>query len=100
MAGLFYVPGIPSGITSILTNALCMPAAARARSAQGASQFAAGHAAVRLPASQHGTDTACATRKSLSNRELGIFRVDVFTTLKMPKAVIISDLRAAPHVSS
>ena len=30
---------------SILTTVLCMPAAARARSAQGASQFAAGHAA-------------------------------------------------------
>ena len=33
---------------SIMTTVLCMPAAARARSAQGASQFAAGHAAARL----------------------------------------------------
>ena len=72
-----------------------MPAAARARSAQGASQFAAGHAAARL-ASATTRPTASATCKPLSNRELGIFRVGIFTTLKTAKAVIIGDLRAAP----
>ena len=73
-----------------------MPAEARARSAQGASQFAAGHAAARL-ASRHNTASASATCKPLSNRELGIFRVDIFTTLKAAKAVIISNLRVAPQ---
>ena len=53
-----------------------------------------------LPASRHGTDTACATCKSLSTRELGIFRVDIFATLKTAKAVIFSNLRTAPRVSS
>ena len=49
---------------------------------------------------RHNTATARATYKPLYNRELGIFRVGIFTTLKMPKAVIISNLRAAPRVSS
>ena len=49
---------------------------------------------------RHNTATASATCKPLSNRYLGIFRVGIFATLKMPKAVIISNLRAAPHVSS
>ena len=55
MAGLFYVPGISSGITWIRfwsswfrSWSSYPPAAARARSAQGASQFAAGHDAARL----------------------------------------------------
>ena len=48
MAGLFYVPGISSGITWFRFWSSYPPAAARARSAQGASQFAAGHAAARL----------------------------------------------------
>ena len=48
MAGLFYVSGISSGITWIRSWSSYPPAAARARSAQGASQFAAGHAAARL----------------------------------------------------
>ncbi len=88
MAGLFFMF---LGFSS--------PAAASARSAQGASQFAAGHAVARLPASRHGTDTACATCKSLSTRELGIFRVDIFATLKTAKAVIFSNLCIAPNVS-
>ena len=49
---------------------------------------------------RHNTVSASATCKPLSNRALGIFRVDIITTLKMAKAVIISNLRAAPHVSS
>ena len=49
---------------------------------------------------RHNTATASATCKPLNNRGLGIFRVGIFTTLKTAKAVIISDLRAAPHVSS
>ena len=49
---------------------------------------------------RHNTATASATCKPLSNRRLGIFRVGIFTTLKIPKAVIISNLRAAPRVSS
>ena len=49
---------------------------------------------------RHNTTSASATCKPLSNRGLGIFRVGIFTTLKMPKAVIISNLRAAPRVSS
>ena len=49
---------------------------------------------------RHNTATASATCKPLSNRGLGIFRVGVFATPKMPKAVIISNLRAAPRVSS
>ena len=49
---------------------------------------------------RHNTASASATCKPLSNRELGIFRVGIFTTLKMPKAVIICNLRAAPRVSS
>ena len=49
---------------------------------------------------RHNTATASATCKPLSNRGLGVFRVGIFTTLKTAKAVIISDLRAAPHVSS
>ena len=54
MAGLFYVPEISSGITWITwitwirSWSSYPPAAARARSAQGASQFAACHAAARL----------------------------------------------------
>ena len=48
MAGLFYVPGISSGVTWVRFWDSYPPAAARARSAQGASQFAAGHAAARL----------------------------------------------------
>ena len=54
----------------------------------------------RSACQRHNTATASATCKPLSNRELGIFRVGIFTTLKTAKAVIISDLRAAPHVSS
>ena len=49
---------------------------------------------------RHNTASASATCKPLSNRSLGIFRVGVFATLKMPKAVIISNLRVAPRVSS
>ena len=49
---------------------------------------------------RHNTATASATRKPLNNRGLGIFRVGIFATLKMPKAIIISNLRAAPRVSS
>ncbi len=48
----------------------------------------------------YNTASASATCKPLNNRGLGIFRVSIFTTLKTAKAVIISDLRAAPHVSS
>ena len=48
MAGLFYVHGISSGITWVRFWCSYPPAAARAHSAQGASQFAAGHAAARL----------------------------------------------------
>ena len=44
----------------------------------------------------HNMASASATCKSLSNRSLGIFRVGVFATLKTTKAVIISNLRAAP----
>ena len=49
---------------------------------------------------RHNTASASATCKPLSDRELSIFRVVIFTTLKTAKAVIICDLRAAPHVSS
>ena len=49
---------------------------------------------------RHNTASASATCKPLSNRRLDIFRVGIFTTLKIAKAVIISDLRAAPRVSS
>ena len=49
MAGLFFMfLGFSSGIAWIRFWSSYPPAAARARSAQGASQFAAGHAAARL----------------------------------------------------
>lgn len=41
--------------------------------------------------------TACATCKPLSNRGLGIFRVNVFTTLKMHTSLNIKLLRVAPR---
>ena len=59
--------------------------ATRARSARGASQFAAGYA-----------DTLGATCKSLSDRCLTIFRVVVFLTLILAKWLVVCNLRAAP----
>ncbi len=113
---------------SILTNALCMPAAARSFSApltrrsfrhkrlnsddctlhagSGKSPLCSGCFAIRrgpcrCPACQrHNTASASATCKPLSNKRLGIFRVGIFTTLKTVKAIIISNLRVAPRVSS
>ena len=41
-----------------------------------------------------------AARKALKLSKIAIFRVGVFTTLKTPKVVIISDLRVASGVSS
>ena len=41
-----------------------------------------------------------ATSKSLSNKELTIFRVGIFTTLKMVKQLSHSDLQVAPNVSA
>ena len=130
MAGLFYVPGISSGITwfrsweSILASILEFlpaPAAARSFSApftrrscrhkrlnsddctlhagSGKSPLSSGCFAIRRgpcrcsACQRHNTASASATRKPLSNRELGISRVGIFTTVKMPKAVIICDLR-------
>ena len=40
-------------------------------------------------------DTGRATSKSLSNKELTIFRVGIFTTLKMVKQLSHSDLQVA-----
>ena len=124
MAGLFYVPGISSGITWIRFWSSYPPAAARSFSAPltrrsfrhkrlnsddctlhaGSSKsplssgcFAIRRGPCRCSACQrHITASASATCKPLSNRELGIFRVCVFATLKIPKAVTISNLRTAP----
>ena len=63
-------------------------AAARARSAQGASQFAAGHAAARL-------DTRGAARKLQITNYLTEIRVGKTTTLKMGKQLSLSDLLVA-----
>ena len=41
-----------------------------------------------------------ATRKSLIITTLGIFRVGIFATLKMPKQLSLSNLQVALHVSS
>ena len=62
---------------------------ARARSAQGASQFAAGYAA----------DTTRATSKLQIIRLLTKFRVKKTTTLKTPKRLLHSVLQVAPNVS-
>ena len=43
-------------------------------------------------------DTLSVTCKLLSDSYLGVFRVAKIPTLKMPKVVIISDLRVAPGV--
>ena len=79
----------------------CTLHAGRGKSPLSSGCFAIRRGPCRCPACQrHNTASASATCKPLSNRELGIFRVGIFTTHKMPKAVIICDLRAAPHVSS
>ena len=43
-------------------------------------------------------DTGRATSKSLSDKELTIFRVGIFTTLKMVKQLSHSDLQVAQNV--
>ncbi len=78
-------PGIPA---PILTTFLCTPAAARARSAQGASQFAAGYAA-----------TFGAPCKVLSISNIAIFRVTKIPTLKMVKCLLISYLQVALYAA-
>ena len=60
----------------------------RARSAQGAAQFAAGHAAARL-------DTRGAARKLQITNYLAKIRVGKITTLKMVKRLSRSDLQVA-----
>ena len=131
MAGLFYVPGISSGVTWVTwirSWSSYPPAAARSFSApltrrsfrhkrlnsydctlyagSGKSPLCSGCFAIRrgpcrCSACQlYNTASASATCKPLINRGLGVFRVGIFTTLKMSKAVIISNLRAAPRVSS
>ena len=60
----------------------------RARSAQGAAQFAAGHAAARL-------DTRGAARKLQITNYLAKIRVGKITTLKMVKRLSLSDLQVA-----
>ena len=50
------------------------------------------HAAAQLQ-----DDTGRATSKSLSNKELTIFRVDIFTTLKTVKQLSHNDLQVTPN---
>ena len=64
----------------------------RARSTQGAAQFAAGHAAARL-------DTRGAARKLQITNYLTIFRVEKITTLKMVKQLSLSDLQVALYAT-
>ena len=66
--------------------------AARARSAQSAAQFAAGHAAARL-------DTRGAARKLRITNYLTIFRVEKITTLKTVKQLSLSDLQVALYAT-
>ena len=75
--------------------------AGRGKSPLSSGCFAIRRGPCRCPACQrHNTARASAACKPLSNRHLGVFRVGVFATLKTPKAVIISNLRAVPPVSS
>ena len=60
----------------------------RARSAQGAAQFAAGHAAAQLA-------TRDAARKLRIINYLTEIRVEKITTLKMVKRLSLSDLQVA-----
>ena len=60
----------------------------RARSAQGASQFAAGHAAAQLA-------TTGAARKLQITNYLTKIRVEKTTTLKIVKRLSLSDLQVA-----
>ena len=60
----------------------------RARSAQGAAQFAAGHAAARLA-------TRGTARKLQIINYLAKIRVEKTTTLKMIKQLSLSDLQVA-----
>ena len=65
---------------------------ARARSAKGAAQFAAGHAVARLV-------TRGAARKLQIINHLTKIRVGKTTTLKMVKRLSLSDLQVAHLVS-
>ena len=60
----------------------------RARPAQGAAQFAAGHAAARLA-------TTGAASKLQTTNYLAKIRVEKITTLKMVKQLSLSDLQVA-----
>ena len=62
----------------------------RARSAQGAAQFAAGHAAARLA-----TQGGGAARKLQITNYLTKIRVGKITTLKMVKQLSLNDLQVA-----
>ena len=98
MAGLFLCAWHFLGdyLDSILE---CLPAGS-GKSPLSSRCFAIRRGPCRCSACQrHNTAPASATCKPLSNRDLGIFRVGIFTTLKMPKAVIISNLRAAPFTT-
>ncbi len=98
MAGLFMCLAFPG---DYLDSILEFLPAGSGKSPLCSGCFAIRRGPCRCTACQrHDTVSASATCKPLSNRGLGIFRVGIFATLKMAKAVIISNLRAASHVSS